>query len=198
MLTRHVIFSEESLPTIGLILNLLVQYIHYCITHRYYHSTRARLSFGILTKVLSEAYGVETSLQWLEGLWEIVVMVCTNFKKILNLVCSDEDQEATLLQEMRNLLVSEPREFIQMLETVRGSLETWTTRVLKRDITLRELQLLQRRCAVYNHVAGLVSARDACLQGDTLNSIETEYKDIEQRLSNLFIRVVPSLAHRGW
>lgn len=197
-MTGRVIFSKECLPTLNDILDLSMHCIHCCIKHHHYHSTRARFCFGILTNILSKAYGVETSLKWLEEHREISFIVCSKFKKMLSEECPDKDQPATFLQEMRNVMISELREFIQMLETIQESLKSSTMRVHKRDITLQELQLLQCHCDTYNNVAGLVSASDAVLQGDILNSIETEYKDIKQKLSDLFIRVVPSHKCEGW
>ena len=141
---------------------------------------------------------METSLNWLEDHSEIVIAVCTKFNKVLSLIYPDEDTQAAVLKELRSSLVSEPREFIQMLDTVRGSLTSWTTRVDRRDINLQELKLLQRHQDIYNHVTHLLSAKEALLHSDNLCNLEVEYDDVKMKLSNLLIRVVPSHEALGW
>ena len=148
--------------------------------------------------MLSEAYGAETNLNWLDDHSEIVIQICANFKTVLTTDFPDEDKQAAALKELRNSLVSEPREFIQMLETVRGSLRSWTVKVDRRDVNLQEWTLLQRHADVYNHVAYLLSAKDALLQVDILHKVKVEYDDVKEKLSNLLIRTVPSCENLGW
>ena len=198
MFIGRVIFDEASLPSLKSLLIILVQYFHHCFVHSFYHSTRARLSFGIYSQVLSEAYGAETNLNWLEDHSEIVIITCSSFNKALSQKYPDKEEQVTVLKNLWSVLVSEPREFIQMLETIRGSLASWTKRVDGRDVNLQELNLLLRHRDIYNHIAYLVSVKEARLRDNVLESVQDEYDTIKKELSNLLIRAVPSHEALGW